>query len=258
MKFRCERDVLVEALATAGRAASSRGARCRCCQGSGSSSPATRLRLTGSDLDLTITTEIEVVGEAPTASPCCPRKLAADIVRSLEGRCGRRRGRRRRGPHQRRAARSSRLHAIPADEFPQPGRARRRAGHARPLRTSPRACARSCGRVDRRVPADPHRRAAGRRGRRAAPGRHRLVPARRPRPARHRRCSSEGQNVLVPVARAQRARPRALPAPRTSRCSSASATRRSRSAALHAHHPPDRGRVPELPRPHPARRSRTG
>ena len=44
VKFRCERDVLADALGTAGRAATEpHAARCPCCPGSASSSPATQL-----------------------------------------------------------------------------------------------------------------------------------------------------------------------------------------------------------------------
>src|SRR3954452_11925324 len=82
VKFRCERDVLVEALNTAGRAASSRGG-----------SPVlsgVRLELkggglsaTGTDLDLTITTSVEVDGRSDGVA-VLPSKLATDIVKALE------------------------------------------------------------------------------------------------------------------------------------------------------------------------------
>ena len=62
MKFRCERDVLVEALATAQRATSSR-ATLPVLSGLRLALTGDELRLTGSDLDLTITTEVKVSGE---------------------------------------------------------------------------------------------------------------------------------------------------------------------------------------------------
>ena len=115
MKFRCERDVLVEALATAQRATSSR-ATLPVLSGLRLSLAGNTLRLTGSDLDLTITTEIEVSGGTDGVA-VLPAKMAVDIVRSLEG-----------GAIDVEAdgdeARISggrsnfRLHAIPADVFP--------------------------------------------------------------------------------------------------------------------------------------------
>ena len=81
MKFRCERDVLVDALATAGRAVSTRsgvpglaGVRVELIGNT--------LTATGSDLDLTITTTIDVAGEADGVV-VIPSRLAADIVKSL-------------------------------------------------------------------------------------------------------------------------------------------------------------------------------
>lgn len=115
MKFRCERDVLVDALATAQRATSTR-ATLPVLSGLRLSLSGNQLRLTGSDLDLTITTEILVNGEVDGVS-VLPAKFAVDIVRSLEGGAievetdgedARISG-----------GRSNfRLHTIPADEFP--------------------------------------------------------------------------------------------------------------------------------------------
>lgn len=81
MKFRCERDVLVEALAAAGRAATSRAA-LPVLSGLWLSLSGDRLRVTGSDLELTITTEVEVNG-AGDGIAVLPAKLVADIVRNL-------------------------------------------------------------------------------------------------------------------------------------------------------------------------------
>ena len=61
MKFRCERDVLVEALSTAHRATTSRAA-LPVLSGLRLALSGDRLRVTGSDLDLTITTELQVAG----------------------------------------------------------------------------------------------------------------------------------------------------------------------------------------------------
>lgn len=82
MKFRCERDVFVEALGAVGRAVSAR-----------SSAPAlsglhavlegNHLVLTGTDLDLTISSTLEVNGEQD-GKAVLPAKLVTDIVRSLE------------------------------------------------------------------------------------------------------------------------------------------------------------------------------
>jgi DNA polymerase-3 subunit beta len=115
VKFRCERDVLVDALATAQRATSTR-ATLPVLSGLRLSLAGNQLRLTGSDLDLTITTEILVSGEVDGVA-VLPAKFAVDIVRSLEGGAievetdgedARISG-----------GRSNfRLHTIPADEFP--------------------------------------------------------------------------------------------------------------------------------------------
>jgi|SRR5579875_302660 len=82
MKFRCERDVLLEALALASRAGAQRGP---------SSAPAgTRLRLsgdslevTGTDQDLTISTDVAVAG-TDDGTVVAPGRLVTDIVRALE------------------------------------------------------------------------------------------------------------------------------------------------------------------------------
>ena len=63
MKFRCERDVLVDALATAGRAVTTRGGALPVLSGVLLELSGDQLRLTGSDLDLTITVETTVSGQ---------------------------------------------------------------------------------------------------------------------------------------------------------------------------------------------------
>ena len=55
MKLRCERDVLVEALGTAGRAVPAGAGRFRSWAGSACRSTGDALQVTGTDLDLTIT-----------------------------------------------------------------------------------------------------------------------------------------------------------------------------------------------------------
>lgn len=115
MKFRCERDVLVDALATAQRATSTR-ANLPVLSGLRLALTGDQLRLTGSDLDLTITTEIKVSGGADGVA-VLPARFAVEIVRSLEG-----------GAidvdadgdeaHISGGRSNFRLHTIPADEFP--------------------------------------------------------------------------------------------------------------------------------------------
>ncbi len=82
MKFRCERDVLVEALNTAQRATSGR-ATLPVLSGLRLQLTGEQLRITGSDLDLTITTEVLVAGQEDGVA-VLPAKLALGIVRSLE------------------------------------------------------------------------------------------------------------------------------------------------------------------------------
>lgn len=82
MKFRCERDRLVEALGTAGRAVSTRGGTLTALTGIRAELVGDQLSLTGTDLELTITVEIEVDGEADGVV-VLPAKLTAEIVRSL-------------------------------------------------------------------------------------------------------------------------------------------------------------------------------
>jgi DNA polymerase-3 subunit beta len=83
VKFRCERDSLLEALAIAGRAASGRS--------SGPASPVgtrlvlagDRLEVTGSDQDITISTKVAVSG-AGDGTAVAPGRLLTDIVRALQ------------------------------------------------------------------------------------------------------------------------------------------------------------------------------
>jgi DNA polymerase-3 subunit beta len=83
VKLRCERDVLVEALSTAGRAVSSRGGALPVLQGVRLEVAGDELRLAGSDLDLTIQVVVPVSGQEDGVC-VIPARLAADIVRALE------------------------------------------------------------------------------------------------------------------------------------------------------------------------------
>jgi DNA polymerase-3 subunit beta len=82
VKFRCERDVLVEALGTAGRAAASRGTSLPVLSGVRVDLQGDRLTLTGTDLELTISVEVAVSGGGDGVV-VLPGRLASDIVRSL-------------------------------------------------------------------------------------------------------------------------------------------------------------------------------
>lgn len=83
MKFRCERDELVEALGTAGRAVANRGGALPVLSGVRLELAGDALRLTGSDLDLTISVSAEVAGEVDGVA-VMPAKIASDLVRSLD------------------------------------------------------------------------------------------------------------------------------------------------------------------------------
>lgn len=83
MKFRCERDVLVEALGIAGRAVSGRGGSLPALSGVRASLRGDQLEVTGSDLDLTITVAVTVAGQSDGVA-VIPARLASDVVRALE------------------------------------------------------------------------------------------------------------------------------------------------------------------------------
>jgi len=83
VKFRCERDSLVEVLATAGRAVGTRSSSQGVLSGVRIESAGNLLSVVGTDLDLTVHVSTEAIGI--TDGICvAPAKLLADIVRSLE------------------------------------------------------------------------------------------------------------------------------------------------------------------------------
>jgi len=83
VKFRAERDSLVEVLATAGRAVGGRGVSNAVLSGLLLHCEGNHLVVTGTDLDLTIRVEHEVIG-IEDGSCVVPARLTADIARSLE------------------------------------------------------------------------------------------------------------------------------------------------------------------------------
>ena len=83
MKFRCERDVLTDALGTCGRAVSSRSGALPVLTGIRVELTGDRLTITGTDLELTIAMEVEVAGGRDGVA-VVPARLVNDVVRSLE------------------------------------------------------------------------------------------------------------------------------------------------------------------------------
>ncbi len=82
MKFRCERDTLVEALTATGRAVANRGGALPVLSGVRAQLTGDQLRLTGSDLELTIEIDVAVAGEDDGVA-VLPAKISSDLVRSL-------------------------------------------------------------------------------------------------------------------------------------------------------------------------------
>lgn len=83
MKFRSERDTLVEALTTASRAVTSRGATSTTLNGLRIEAAGNQLTVVGTDLDLTVRVEVEAIG-LDDGALVAPARLVADIVRALE------------------------------------------------------------------------------------------------------------------------------------------------------------------------------
>jgi DNA polymerase-3 subunit beta len=82
VKFRCERDVLAEAVGSAGRAATSRTGTLPVLAGVRMELTGDQLTIVGTDLELTIRLTIEVGGNRDGAT-VVPARLVGDIVRSL-------------------------------------------------------------------------------------------------------------------------------------------------------------------------------
>lgn len=83
LKLRSERDTLVEALTTAGRAVTNRGSAQPVLSGVRLEVRGDRLLVAGSDLDLTIQVDVPV-GSGTDGVCVIPARLASDIVRALE------------------------------------------------------------------------------------------------------------------------------------------------------------------------------
>jgi DNA polymerase-3 subunit beta len=84
VKFRCERDILAEALAIAARAASSRPGALPVLSGVRLALTGDVLSVTDTDIELTIRTDIEVAGIDDGAA-VIPARLITEIVRNLPG-----------------------------------------------------------------------------------------------------------------------------------------------------------------------------
>ncbi|HEV3351527.1 MAG TPA: DNA polymerase III subunit beta [Acidimicrobiales bacterium] len=83
MKFRAERDALLEAITTAGRAAATRGTALPALTGVRLEVAGDELHLAGTDLDVTIQVQMPIAnGEAGVC--VIPARLATDIVRGLD------------------------------------------------------------------------------------------------------------------------------------------------------------------------------
>ena len=232
VKFRCERDVLVEALGTAGRAAAGRGTPCRCCPGS-------RCELVGRP---------RCASPAPTSSSRSrsrsPVSGEADGVVVLPGPAGlrHRAGAARRAASsvevdRRRGARSPparsefSLRVLPADEFPRLTEADRRPGHARRAPSWPprsRQVVRAASSDDARPILTGVLLAAEAGGLRlVATDSYRLAVRDLPGTT----VLGEGQHVLVPSRALQELARLPRPATTSSSCAWASARPASRSAA---------------------------
>jgi DNA polymerase III subunit beta len=83
VKFRCERDVLVEALGAASRAASTRLGGLLVLSGIRLEVSGGTLIVAGTDLDLSIRVSVEVAGQSDGVA-VLPARLTTDIVRALE------------------------------------------------------------------------------------------------------------------------------------------------------------------------------
>ncbi len=82
MKFRCERDVLAEALSAATRAVASRGGALPVLSGVRLHLTGSRLEVTGTDVQLWITVTVDVDG-SDDGTAVVPARIAQEVVRSL-------------------------------------------------------------------------------------------------------------------------------------------------------------------------------
>lgn len=82
MKFRCERDLLVDALTTAARAVSGRGSALPVLSGIHMVLDNAALTVTGSDLDLTISVKTDVSGDTSGVA-VVPAKLVSEIIKAM-------------------------------------------------------------------------------------------------------------------------------------------------------------------------------
>src|SRR3954469_4768664 len=83
MRFRCERDVLVDALSTVSRAVAARGAALPVLSGVRLAASGAKLRASGTDLDLSIQVEADVSTDTDGVT-VVPARLTTDIARSLD------------------------------------------------------------------------------------------------------------------------------------------------------------------------------
>ena len=82
MKFRCEREILADALTTAGRAATNRSGTLPVLSGVRLDVADGRLTVTGTDLELTIRLSVPVHVDKE-GSAVVPARLVGDIVKAL-------------------------------------------------------------------------------------------------------------------------------------------------------------------------------
>lgn len=252
MKFRCERDVLAEALATAGRAVANRGGALPVLSGVRLELAGNRLDITGSDLDLTISVTVGVDGQEDGVV-VLPSRLASDVVRSVgeaavtvetDDELAR----------ITQDAAEFEIRLIPADEFP---RLAEPAGDAVTIEAA--AFAAALKQVIPAASADDSRPILTGVLLAAEDDGLRLVATDSYRLAVRTMAGSsvlaEGQRVLVP-SRALAELARVLPDQgevtlRLGERDAAFEDRRLRGVGHPPGHPPDRGGVPQLPGPHP-------
>ena len=219
MKFRCERDTLADAVATAQRTVASRSGALPVLQDLRITATADGLELIGSDLE--ITNRVQVPAEVEETGVAVVPKLLGEIVRQARARAGHGRGHRRRGGDQRGPVLD--VVAPEAGRGLPAARVERRPGRAsstpRRSRLALRQVVRAASKDDLRpiltgVLLTAHGGGSAARG-------DRLVPARGTRP--------EGREHARRGPAGARSRPRACP-----RCSGSPATARSRSCCASA------------------------